>query len=264
MASGVRHPARIGLAGPGGRALCRVDRSDFRVPGRWAGVAMKSLSERRQAADQRAIEEYTQLHNRLVSEFGAVHDLERMLAHVNAQPNPRKALRRSIEILTATLECWRTGRWSSSQTARSGPPCRRRPTEAFFWRPSAQFGCRISSLVRRSRWRRFLQLLAGSRMHGAGGGSSRISAQAGRLPGLTARAPTTDTIAAELTVPERVLLFCLASDTNWAGRALVSRGQNSSRLLAAGSRSSWGSVEWSEYLLSTSSDRFLFCGHCRR
>jgi hypothetical protein len=30
-----------------------------------------------------------------------------------------------------------------------------------------------------------------------------------------AKAPTTDTIAAELTVPERVLLFCLASDTNW-------------------------------------------------
>jgi hypothetical protein len=29
----------------------------------------------------------------------------------------------------------------------------------------------------------------------------------------TARAPT-DTIAAELTVPARVLLFCLASDTN--------------------------------------------------
>jgi hypothetical protein len=29
------------------------------------------------------------------------------------------------------------------------------------------------------------------------------------------KAPTTDTIAAELTVPERVLLFCLASDTNW-------------------------------------------------
>jgi hypothetical protein len=30
-----------------------------------------------------------------------------------------------------------------------------------------------------------------------------------------AKAPTTETIAAELTVPERVLLFCLASDTNW-------------------------------------------------
>jgi hypothetical protein len=30
-----------------------------------------------------------------------------------------------------------------------------------------------------------------------------------------AKAPTTDTIAAELTVPERVLLFCLASGTDW-------------------------------------------------
>jgi hypothetical protein len=29
------------------------------------------------------------------------------------------------------------------------------------------------------------------------------------------KAPTIDSIAAELTVPERVLLFCLASDTNW-------------------------------------------------
>jgi hypothetical protein len=30
-----------------------------------------------------------------------------------------------------------------------------------------------------------------------------------------AKAPTTETIAAELTVPERMMLFCLASDTNW-------------------------------------------------
>jgi hypothetical protein len=30
-----------------------------------------------------------------------------------------------------------------------------------------------------------------------------------------AKAPTTDAIAAELTVPERVLLFCLASSTDW-------------------------------------------------
>jgi hypothetical protein len=30
-----------------------------------------------------------------------------------------------------------------------------------------------------------------------------------------AKAPTTETIAAELSVPERVLLFCLASDTDW-------------------------------------------------
>jgi hypothetical protein len=29
------------------------------------------------------------------------------------------------------------------------------------------------------------------------------------------KAPTPDTIAAELTVPERVLLFCLASGTDW-------------------------------------------------
>jgi hypothetical protein len=30
-----------------------------------------------------------------------------------------------------------------------------------------------------------------------------------------AKTPTTEMIAAELTVPERVLLFCLASGTNW-------------------------------------------------
>jgi hypothetical protein len=30
-----------------------------------------------------------------------------------------------------------------------------------------------------------------------------------------AKTPTTDTIVAELTVPERVLLFCLASGTDW-------------------------------------------------
>jgi hypothetical protein len=30
-----------------------------------------------------------------------------------------------------------------------------------------------------------------------------------------AKAPTTDTIAAELSVPERLLLFCLASGTDW-------------------------------------------------
>jgi hypothetical protein len=29
------------------------------------------------------------------------------------------------------------------------------------------------------------------------------------------KAPTPDTIAASLTVPERVLLFCLASSTDW-------------------------------------------------
>ena len=30
-----------------------------------------------------------------------------------------------------------------------------------------------------------------------------------------AKAPTTETIAAELTVPDQVLLFCLASGTDW-------------------------------------------------
>jgi hypothetical protein len=30
-----------------------------------------------------------------------------------------------------------------------------------------------------------------------------------------AKAPSTDTIAAGLSVPERVLLFCLASGTDW-------------------------------------------------
>jgi len=70
---------------------------------------MRSLSKRRQAADQRALEEYTQLHNRLVTEFGAIHRLEGALACINAEPNPRKALRRSIEILTAMLECLEDG-----------------------------------------------------------------------------------------------------------------------------------------------------------
>jgi hypothetical protein len=36
-----------------------------------------------------------------------------------------------------------------------------------------------------------------------------------RLASTMAKAPTTEQIAAELTVPERVLLFCLASDTDW-------------------------------------------------
>jgi hypothetical protein len=34
-----------------------------------------------------------------------------------------------------------------------------------------------------------------------------------------AEAAATDTIAAELTVPEPVLLFCLASDTDWVKAA---------------------------------------------
>jgi hypothetical protein len=35
------------------------------------------------------------------------------------------------------------------------------------------------------------------------------------LASTVAKAPTTEQIAAELTLPERVLLFCLASDTDW-------------------------------------------------
>jgi hypothetical protein len=34
-----------------------------------------------------------------------------------------------------------------------------------------------------------------------------------------AKTPPTDTIAAGLTAPERVLLFCLASDTDWVKAA---------------------------------------------
>jgi hypothetical protein len=72
-------------------------------------VPLKPLSKRQQAADQRAMEEYIQLHNRLVSEFGAIHRMENSLAHINASSNPRKALRRSIEILTAMVECLEDG-----------------------------------------------------------------------------------------------------------------------------------------------------------
>ena len=41
------------------------------------------------------------------------------------------------------------------------------------------------------------------------------------------KAPTPETIAADLTVPERVLLFCVASDTDWVKtgvRAVTTRG----------------------------------------
>jgi hypothetical protein len=38
-----------------------------------------------------------------------------------------------------------------------------------------------------------------------------------------AKAPTPETIAAELSMPERVLLFCLASGTDWL-KASVSPG----------------------------------------
>jgi hypothetical protein len=59
-----------------------------------------------------------------------------------------------------------------------------------------------------------------------------------------AKRPTAESIAAELTVPERILLFCLASDTDWqkAGvthataqhmmvRDLIERGQAASRFV---------------------------------
>jgi hypothetical protein len=36
-----------------------------------------------------------------------------------------------------------------------------------------------------------------------------------------AQAPTTERIAAALTVPERVLLFCLASDTDWVAAGVT-------------------------------------------
>jgi hypothetical protein len=36
---------------------------------------------------------------------------------------------------------------------------------------------------------------------------------------IMAKTPPTDTIAAGLTAPERVLLFCLASDTDWVKAA---------------------------------------------
>ena len=72
-------------------------------------VPLKPLSKRQQAADQRAMEEYTQLHNRLVGEFGAVHRMENALANINASSNPRKALRRSINILSAMVDSLEDG-----------------------------------------------------------------------------------------------------------------------------------------------------------
>jgi len=38
-----------------------------------------------------------------------------------------------------------------------------------------------------------------------------------------AKTPTTEMIAAEFTVPERVLLFCLASGTNWVKESGTAR-----------------------------------------
>jgi hypothetical protein len=37
----------------------------------------------------------------------------------------------------------------------------------------------------------------------------------------TAKAPTPDSIAASLTVPERLLLFCLAINTDWQGASIT-------------------------------------------
>jgi hypothetical protein len=51
------------------------------------------------------------------------------LAHVNAQPNPCKALRRNIEILTAMLECLEDGEVVAFPDGRSGSLYRRRPTD---------------------------------------------------------------------------------------------------------------------------------------
>jgi hypothetical protein len=36
-----------------------------------------------------------------------------------------------------------------------------------------------------------------------------------------AKTPTADSIAAELPVPERLLLFCLASDTDWQAASIT-------------------------------------------
>jgi hypothetical protein len=36
-----------------------------------------------------------------------------------------------------------------------------------------------------------------------------------------AKMPTAESIAAELTVPERLLLFCLASDTDWQAAGIT-------------------------------------------
>jgi hypothetical protein len=53
--------------------------------------------------NQRAMAEYIRLHHRLVGEFGALHDIEKRLAQINAQPNPRAALKHSIGILADTI-----------------------------------------------------------------------------------------------------------------------------------------------------------------
>jgi hypothetical protein len=61
---------------------------------------------------------------------------------------------------------------------------------------------------------------------------------------MVAKAPTAVSIAAALTVPERILLFCLASDTDWLAasithataqhmmvRGLIERDQAASRFM---------------------------------
>jgi hypothetical protein len=54
-----------------------------------------------------------------------------------------------------------------------------------------------------------------------------------------AKAPTTETIAAELTVPERVLLFCLASDTKGASAPPATPSTNRK---AIERQSDWGLI----------------------
>jgi hypothetical protein len=44
----------------------------------------------------------------------------------------------------------------------------------------------------------------------------KLSQPAGSVGMPMAKLPTPETIASELAVPERILLFCLASDTDWA------------------------------------------------
>jgi hypothetical protein len=54
------------------------------------------------------------------------------------------------------------------------------------------------------------------------------------------KAPTIDSIAAELTVPEWVLLFCVASDTNWVKGASAPPATPSTNRTAIERQSDWG------------------------
>jgi hypothetical protein len=76
------------------------------------------------------------------------------------------------------------------------------PTKSCSWRRPSRHGTGTASGQRRSAKRACLPRLQLSR---------RRDMLIGCL--IMSKAPTTETIAAELTVPERVLLFCLASDT---------------------------------------------------